>query len=203
MMIDMRRTFRGMFNLTRNDNMKTLKTLHTAFAAGLAALSLGAAVGAHAQTTATPQVQQQAQQQPHAQHGQRGQRHEFTPEQRAQFAAKRAERRAQRTAQLHDELAITPAQESAWKSFVASMQPAARDARHGQQDRAAWAGLSAPERMAKRIELHKQRTVAMEQRLGALNSFYSVLTPEQKRTFDTKANRLQGRRGWHGEQRQG
>jgi protein CpxP len=199
----MQRTFRGMFNRL-GTKMKTLKTLHTVVVTGLAALSLGTAIGAQAQTAAA--AAPQAQQQPHAQHGQRAERRELTPEQRAQFAAKRAERRAQRTAQLHDELAITPAQENAWKSFVASMQPAAQDgarARNGQQDRAAWAGLSAPERMAKRIALHKQRTAAMEQRLGALNSFYSVLTPEQKRTFDAKANSFQGRRGWHGEQRQG
>jgi protein CpxP len=198
MMESMQRTFRGMFNRLGNQEMKTL---HTAFVTGFAALSLGAAIGAHAQTT-TPTTAPASQAQPHAQHGQHAQRRDLTPEQRAQFAAKRAERRAQRIAQLHDELAITPAQENAWKAFVASMQPAARDGQ-GHGDRAAWANLSAPERMAKRIALQKQHTAAMEQRQGALNTFYSVLTPEQKRTFDAKANRLHGRHGGQGEQRQG
>jgi Spy/CpxP family protein refolding chaperone len=43
----------------------------------------------------------------------------------------------------------------------------------------------------------------MEQRLGALNSFYAVLTPEQKKTFDEKAARFQGRFGGHGGHRGG
>jgi protein CpxP len=199
MMEAMQRTFRGMFNRLGNQEMKTL---HAAFVTGLVALSLGAAIGAHAQIAAQTTAPASPQAQPHAQHGQHAQRRDLTPEQRAQFAAKRAERRAQRIAQLHDELAITPAQENAWKAFVASMQPAARDGQ-GHGDRAAWANLSAPERMAKRIALQKQHTAAMEQRQGALNTFYSVLTPEQKRTFDAKANRLHGRHGGQGEQRQG
>ena len=149
----------------------------------LAALSLGAAaLGAHAQTQALDQPGQ----------GRYG--HAASQEQRAAFAAKRAEFAAKRTAKLHDELKITPAQESAWNAFVASMKPAA----HGQRaDRAALAGLSAPQRMARHIERQKQRTAAMEQRLGAMNSFYAVLTPEQKKTFDDKAARLQGHFGKH------
>lgn len=163
----------------------------------LAALSLGvAAIGAQAQTAAPAAQDQARQHQGHFGHGQK-----LTPEQRAQWQAKRAEKRAQRVAKLHDELRITPAQEAAWKSFVASMQPAQRPA----HDRAAWASLTAPERMAKAIELQKRRTAAMEQRLGALNSFYSVLTPEQKQTFDAKAARMQhrfhGRGGMGGQQR--
>ena len=75
------------------------------------------------------------------------------------------------------------------------MQPAARPAQH---DRAAWANLTAPERMAKMIELQKQRTAALEQRQGALNSFYSVLSPEQKKVFDAKATQMQARWGGHG-----
>lgn len=166
----------------------------------LAALSLGvAAIGAQAQTAApaTPAAQDQARQH----QGRFGHGQKLTPEQRAQWQAKRAEKRAQRVAKLHDELRITPAQEAAWKSFVASMHPAQRPAR----DRAAWASLTAPERMAKKIELHKRRTALMEQRLSALNSFYSVLTPEQKQTFDAKAARMQhrfhGHRGMGGQQR--
>lgn len=173
-----------------------MKTLKTSLFAGVAALAFGGA--AFAQSTAQTAA-------PTAPH--QGHQHQApTPEQRAQFQAKRAEMIAKRTQQLHDELGITSGQESAWKSFVASMQPAARPA---QADHAAWAGLSAPERMAKMIDLQKQHTVQMEQRLGALNSFYSVLSPEQKKVFDTKAAQLQahwgghGGRGHHGGQAQG
>ncbi|MDN4055782.1 Spy/CpxP family protein refolding chaperone [Massilia sp. YIM B02763] len=161
----------------------------------LAALSLGAAaVGAQAQTAA-PATQDQAH--PQAQHqGRFGHGQKLTPEQRAAF-------RAKRIAKLHDELKITPAQEQAWNTFVASMQPPARGQHGPRADRAALAKLPAPERMAKAIERQKQRTAAMEQRLGALNDFYAVLTPEQKQTFDAKAARMQhrfhrGAGGWQG-----
>jgi periplasmic protein CpxP/Spy len=175
------------------DQEKEMTTVRKHLATALAALSLGAtAFGAHAQTavtTAAPSAAAASQAQGHDHR----QRPKLTPEQRAEL-------RAKRVARLHDELRITPAQEAAWKSFVASMQPQARG--QGQRpDRAAWANLSAPERMAKVIDMQKRRTVAMEQRLGALNSFYSVLTPDQKKVFDDKAGRMQhrfhrGQGGW-------
>lgn len=171
-----------------------MKTLKKTLFAGVAALAFGMA--AQAQTQAPSQQASQAGAQQGAQHRQW---QNATPEQRAQFAAKRAEMRAKRTQQLHDELGITAGQESSWKAFVASMQPAARP----QQDRAALAALSAPERMAKKIELQKQHTAALEQRQGALNSFYSVLSADQKKVFDTKsaqmAMRGHGRHGGNGE----
>lgn len=159
------------------------KTLLT----GLAALSLGGAmIGAQAQAQA-PDIHPKAQLSK-----------EERQAKRAEFMAKREQMRAQRVAKLHDELKITPAQESAWNAFVASMQPAQRaGGEHG--DRAAWAGLSAPQRAEKMIERQKQRTAFMEQRLAALNTFYSVLTPEQKKVFDEKTARMQSRFGRHGE----
>jgi periplasmic protein CpxP/Spy len=175
-----------------------MNTMRKTLITGFAALSLGAAAfGAHAQSAApaAPAVQDQAH--PKAQHGGRyGHGQKLTPEQRAEF-------RAKRIARLHDELKITPAQEQAWNTFVASMQPPARGQHGPRPDRAAVAKLSAPERMAKAIDRQKQRTAFMEQRLGALNSFYAVLTPEQKQTFDAKAARMQhrfhgGPGGWQG-----
>jgi hypothetical protein len=150
-----------------------MKTYRKHLITALSALTLGAAaLGAHAQT---------------ADHG--AQHQKPTPEQRAQF-------RAQRIAKLHDELKITPAQENAWNAFVNAMQPPA----HQQHDRAAWANLTAPERMAKMIERQKQRTAALEQRQASLNTFYSVLSADQKKTFDEKAAHFGrghgGHRGW-------
>jgi protein CpxP len=150
----------------------------------LAALSMGAAaMGAQAQQTTAPNPGQDSAGAARHAHAVRP---DASPEQRAEFAARR-------TAKLHDALKITPAQESAWTAFVASMKPA----RGGHPDRAALAGLSAPQRMARHIERQKQRTAAMEGRLEAMNSFYAVLTPEQKKTFDDKAARLQGGFGKH------
>jgi Spy/CpxP family protein refolding chaperone len=165
-----------------NNLRKTLLT-------GLAALSLGGAMlGAQAQSQA-----QSSDAHPRAHLSK-----EERQAKRAEFSAKHAQRRAERVAKLHDELKITPAQENAWNAFVASMKPAHRagDRQHG--DRAAWANLPAPERAQKMIERQKARTAAMEQRLAALNSFYSVLSPEQKKVFDEKAARMQSRFGRHG-----
>jgi protein CpxP len=160
-----------------------MTTLRKTLLTGLAALSLGGAMlGAQAQTQA-PDSHPKAQ----LSKEERQARH-------AEFAAKRA----QRVARLHDELKITPAQENAWNAFVASMKPAQRGD-HQRGDRSAMANLSAPERAQKMIERQKQRTVFMEQRLTALNSFYSVLSPEQKKVFDEKAARMQSRFGRHGE----
>jgi Spy/CpxP family protein refolding chaperone len=167
-----------------------MKTLRTTLIASLAVLSLGAAAGG-----AQAQTQDASSTQPNAHRAHRLQGQALTPEQRAQFAAKRAQFAAQRAAKLHDALKITPQQESAWTAFVASMQPPARA--QSPADRAAWASLSAPERAAKLIELQKQHVAQSERRLDALNTFYSVLTPDQKKTFDTQAARLQARWG-HG-----
>jgi Spy/CpxP family protein refolding chaperone len=162
-----------------NNLRKTLLT-------GLAALSLGGAMlGAQAQNQA-PDAHPKAQPSK-----------EERQAKRAEFAAKREQMRAERIAKLHDELKITPAQENAWSAFVASMKhPQRADGQHG--DRAAWAGLSAPQRAEKMLERQKARLAAMEQRVAALNTFYSVLSADQKKVFDEKAARMQSRFGGHG-----
>jgi Spy/CpxP family protein refolding chaperone len=162
-----------------NNLRKTLLT-------GLAALSLGGAMlGAQAQNQA-PDAHPKAQ----LSKEERQARH-------AEFAAKREQMRAERVAKLHDELKITPAQENAWNAFVASMKhPQRADGQRG--DHAAWAGLSAPQRAQKMLERQKARTAAMEQRVSALNTFYSVLSADQKKVFDEKAARMQSRFGRHG-----
>jgi protein CpxP len=162
-----------------------MNTLRKTLLTGLAALSLGGAMlGAQAQTQA-PDAHPKAQLSK-----------EERQAKRAEFAAKREQMRAQRVARLHEELKITPAQENAWNAFVASMKPARHD-RAGHGDRSAWASLTAPQRAEKMLERHKARTAALEQRVAALNSFYSVLNPDQKKVFDEKTARMQSRFGKH------
>jgi hypothetical protein len=166
-----------------------MKTVRKHVLVALAALSLGATAMA-----------QQADTQPA-----QGHRPHLTGEQRqakmAEFRAKRAEHLAQRQQQLHDALKLSGAQEQAWNSFVASMKPAER-AQH--PDRAAFANLPAPERMQKMIDFSKQRTAQMESRLAALNSFYSTLSPAQKKVFDEQSRHFMGgREGHHGGHRKG
>jgi protein CpxP len=108
--------------------------------------------------------------------------HAATQEQRQ---AKWSEHSARRQAKVHDALKLTAAQEPAWTTYQAAIKPV----RGTRGDRAAWAGLSAPARMEKMIAMSKQRTAMMESRLGALNTFYAVLTPEQKKVFDENSKR--------------
>jgi len=157
----------------------------------LAALTLGGAAFAAEEQAPPPQGPHQHQQ--------------MSPEQRqakrAEFQAKMAEHRAQRQQQLHDALKLSGAQEQAWNTFVASMKPAERQPH---PDRAAFANLSAPERMQKMIEFSKQRTARMESRQAALNTFYSPLNPEQKKVFDEQTRRGMGEHhGMHGQHRPG
>jgi protein CpxP len=151
-----------------------MNTLRKNILIGLAALSMGAAaIGAQAQAQA-----------PDGRFG-----HAATQEQRQ---AKMAEHFAKRQAKLHDALKLTPAQEPAWNAFSAAIKPAPHAARG---DRAAWASLPAPARMEKMIARSKERTAQMESHLAALNTFYAVLTPEQKKVLDEQA--MRGHRGGH------
>ena len=108
--------------------------------------------------------------------------------------AKMAQKRAEHQAKLRDALKLDAQQQPAWDAFVASMKPPARGERAGRPDRAAFASLSAPQRMEKQIALQKQRTAHMEARLTALNSFYAVLTPEQRKVFDEQSKHRKGGR---------
>jgi protein CpxP len=114
--------------------------------------------------------------------------------------AKWGEHMAKRQAKLHDALQLTAAQEPAWAAYQSAIKPAAGMGmgagmgNHG--DRAAWSTLSAPARMEKMIGMAKQHTAAMESHLAALNTFYAVLTPAQKKAFD--AATMHGGRGHRG-----
>ena len=121
------------------------------------------------------------------------QAHEAHPAQE-RMHAKGGERAALHQKKLHDLLSLTPSQELAWASYTAAAKPPAHG-EHGQRgERGAWKAMPAPQRMEKRIDMAKQHLARMESRLAALNTFYGVLTPEQKKVFD--ANSM-GRGGRH------
>jgi protein CpxP len=160
-----------------------MNTLRKQILIGLAALSMGAAaIGAQAQSQA-----------PEGRHG-----NAATMEQRQ---AKMAEHVAKRQAELHDALKLTRAQEPAWNAFANATRPAPRANR---PDRAAWASMPAPARMEKMIAMSKERTARMESQLSALNTFYAVLTPEQKKVLDQNTLRRFGgeHHGKHGQRTQ-
>lgn len=192
-----------------------MNTVHKNIVIVLAAFGIaGASLGVQAQTAAPAA--------PAAQHGQHGHgmskeqraamRAEWralSPEQRqakmAEFRAKRLEMRAARQARLAEALQLTPAQQPAWEAFVASMTPKQKGDRAGQRlSKEQRAALSAPQRLERRIAMQKERTARMEARLQALNSFYGVLTPEQRKVFDEQQQRRGGRHhGGHGKMMRG
>ncbi len=109
----------------------------------------------------------------------------------------------QRMAELKTKLKITPAQEGAWTTFTAAMQPmqgaghAGMRASHEELSK-----LPTPERLDRMRALHAQHmaemNTRMSQRADATKAFYNVLSAEQKKTFDDEFTRaMNGRRGQH------
>ena len=115
-----------------------------------------------------------------------------------------AERVAKRQAELKAKLKITPAQEGAWTTFTAAMQPPAggmMGMRHDPKVKADMDKLTTPERIDKmqalRAERMKIMSAEMDKRGAATKAFYAALTSEQKAVFDAFAMRG-GRHGGHG-----
>lgn len=113
--------------------------------------------------------------------------------------AKMQEMVAKHLAELKTKLAITPAQESAWATFAAAMQPpATRPARPTRPTREEMAALTTPERIDKLRTLRAQHQSIMDARADATKAFYGVLSADQKKTFDAASLRMMGRHGGKG-----
>ena len=122
----------------------------------------------------------------------------------ARFEAQRAARHDQLMATLKTKLQLTPAQESAWTTFAAAMQPPARPMADPVQQRAEMAKLTTPERIDRMRAFQAARNEAMTRRGDATKAFYAVLSPEQQKTFDTETlammrNGMQAGRGGRGQ----
>lgn len=105
---------------------------------------------------------------------------------------------AQHLAKLHDKLKLTAQQESAWTKFAAS------EPMRGKLDRpnpAEMEKLHAPQRMEKGLEHMRAMETRMAEHLAALEELYTVLTPEQQKTFDDQMPRFGERHGPRGGRR--
>ena len=104
-------------------------------------------------------------------------------------------------AALKAKLKLSAAQESAWTTFTAAMQPPAK-AMGQRPDMAELSKLPTPERIDKMKALHAEHMTAMNaemnQRGDAAKTFYATLTAEQKKVFDAEAMPGMGRDGRHG-----
>jgi len=89
---------------------------------------------------------------------------------------------------LKTELKLTAEQEPAWAAMASAMTPPTRPPR---PDRAEMEKLSMPERLDKMKQMmsqhHEARMAEMDKHATAVRTFYALLTPEQKKTFDAKA----------------
>ena len=114
---------------------------------------------------------------------------------------KRQQRMAKRQAHLKTMLSITAEQEPAWNAFVARTTPKPRVDRSG--ERQAMAQLTTPERLDKMQARQAERAAAMSSRIAATRSFYSALTPDQQKRFDSQAQAQLQRTGMQGKHRHG
>ncbi len=107
--------------------------------------------------------------------------------------AKMEQMMAKHMTELKAKLKITPAQESAWTSFTTAMKPSGHRMEQ-RPDRAELNKLSTPERIDKMRALRQQRladmNAAMDKRDDAIKTFYAVLSPEQKKIFDSEHARM-------------
>lgn len=115
---------------------------------------------------------------------------------------------ARRQAEMKATLKITPAQEGAWTSFTAAMQPPTHMASPGgaratPEQRAEFDQLTTPQRIDKmrdmRVQRMSERAAAMDKHGEAIKAFYAALTPEQQKVFDTEHLKHWRRDGGHHE----
>lgn len=157
----------------------------------LAGLLATVGASAMAQAPAAPTTAPATAGKPAGHHGDRMARHD--PAKMQAWVAKRQ-------AALKAKLKITPAQEGAWTSYTASMQPPAHRARPTPEQRAEFDKLTTPQRIDKMKEMRTQRmadmSAAMDKRGEATKTFYAALNAEQQKTFDTE-HKKHGQRGGH------
>lgn len=96
-----------------------------------------------------------------------------------------------REMRLHDLLQIKPAQEGAFKAYLAAIEPAPKD-----HPMPAPGAMPKPLTTPERLDRAAQRIAEMQKRLAATRTFYAGLSPEQQKAFDELGP--MGGRGGHG-----
>ncbi|WCM88371.1 Spy/CpxP family protein refolding chaperone [Acidovorax sp. NCPPB 3576] len=126
---------------------------------------------------------------PAAGQSQDGPRHRMpSPEQRKAHMEQRANA-------LQQKLQLTPAQQPAWETFKAAMQPQERGAR---LDPKGLDQLTTPERIDRMRAMRAQHSAEADRRDEATKAFYAALTPAQQKTFDQESRRMHRHPGMGG-----
>lgn len=108
-----------------------------------------------------------------------------------------AVRADQHLARLKADLKLTAAQEPLWQAFAEKVKAEAGKGMEAMRANAQDLSLSAPDRMAQRTEIMKERLAAMESVNASFKQLYDSLSTDQKRVADIHAARM-GQGGHHG-----
>lgn len=93
---------------------------------------------------------------------------------------------------LHDKLKIQPAQESAWKTYIAAIKPLP-----GQDKPASKADAKLPEQLDGRLQMMQQHLDMMQKHVAATKALYQQLSPEQQKLFDQEGQHMHNRMQQH------
>ena len=143
----------------------------------LLALSMGAALFAGAAFAQSPAPMSGEGHQMHAQgheHGQKGHADRF------------AKRNQHRMEKLKQSLKLSKEQGPAWTAFEGAMHPSDM----ARPDHDAVRKMTTPERLDFMASMKAQHDAQMQKRLDATRTFYAVLNPEQKKTFDEETGKF-------------
>ena len=176
---------------------KPLKSVNTLVLAGImAAASMAAVAQTAAPTAPAATATAPAKVGPHAG------KHRHDPK---KMQERMQARIAKHQAELKAKLAIAPAQEAAWSTYTAALQPQVRSAAarpdHAAM-RAEFEKLTTPQRIDKMNALRTQRmadmNAAMTKRGDAIKTLYAALNADQQKVFDTQRMNHGGKsRGGH------
>ncbi len=103
----------------------------------------------------------------------------------------------QHLSRLKADLKLTAAQEPLWQAFAEKVKAEAGKGMDAMRANAQDLSLSAPDRMAQRTEIMKERLAAMESINASFKQLYDSLSTDQKRVADIHAARM-GQGGHHG-----
>jgi hypothetical protein len=169
----------------------TKRTAYFAAVAGAAALALGGAALVQAATPATPAP------------GAPAASSAAHPGWQAMREQRQA-RHAERAKLLRDALNLKPAQEKAWTTFQAAMQPpAGMGPRGDRMNPQAKQAMTTPQRLDRMADMMARRQAMFAERAKTVKTFYAVLDSAQQRTFDAFTARGMGGMGMMGHGRRG
>lgn len=89
---------------------------------------------------------------------------------------------------LKSDLKLNANQEAAWTEWVGKIKGDHKDWEEKRKSAESWASLPAPDRMEKMLAFSKEHIARQEAHLAATKTFYAMLSPEQRKTFDKGFN---------------